>query len=550
VTDLQPDLRQRPSDDRQATALPYDLTARELARWSWRQLTSMRTALVLLLLLALAAIPGSVIPQENIDSLAVSQWRDDHPRLAPIWDRLDLFSVYGSVWFAAIYILLMISLVGCIIPRLFVYYRAMRAKPPKAPRHLSRLPESTSYTTAEDPDAVLARAARVVKARRFRVHYVEGESDAVAAERGHLREAGNLVFHLAVIVVLVGVAAGSLFGYKGGVILLNGDDYGFSNNLTQYDDFAPGALFDPDVMEPFSFSITDFDVEWLTKGDRAGMAREFVASLDYRTEPGGDTETYDLKVNHPLTIGGTDVFLIGHGYAPVITIRDGQGEVTKSGPVVFLPTNAQTFESFGVVKAPFARPEQIGLEGAFYPTFAMGEDADGNLTMPASVWGDALDPLISMSVWTGDLGLQDGSASSVYVLDKANATQVMKADGQPFRLDLRPGETATLPDGLGTVTFDGLQRWNKIQVSRSPGSLVALTGVVVALLGLLGSLFVRPRRQADGTTLFELGRLDRSSGGDPEDGEAELAAIVAELQDPTRTRTTSTRTTSTREDES
>ena len=546
MTDLQPDLRQRPSDDRQATALPNDLTARELARWSWRQVTSMRTALVLLLLLALAAIPGSVIPQDNIDSLAVSQWRDNHPRLAPVWERLDLFNVYGSVWFSAIYILLMISLVGCIIPRLFVYARALRAEPPAAPRHLARLPESTSYTTDEDPDVVLARAARVVKGRRFRVRYVEGESDAVAAERGHLREAGNLVFHLAVIIVLVGVAAGSLFGYKGGVILLNGDDYGFSNNLTQYDDFAPGALFDPDVMEPFSFSITDFDVDWLTTGKRAGMAREFVASLDYETEPGGETKTYDLKVNHPLTIGGTDVFLIGHGYAPVITIRDGEGEITKSGPVVFLPTNAQTFESFGVVKAPFARPEQIGLEGAFYPTFAMGRDADGNLTMPASVWGDALDPLISMSLWTGDLGLQDGSASSVYVLDKAGATQVMKPNGQPFRLDLRPGESVTLPDGLGSVTFDGLERWNKIQISRTPGKLVALTGVVMALLGLLGSLFIRPRRlwvrarrQADGTTLVELARLDRSSGGDPEDGAAELAAIAADLQDPTRTKTSS-----------
>lgn len=548
MTDLRPDLRQRPSDDRQATPLPAELTARELARWSWRQVTSMRTALVLLLLLALASIPGSVIPQDNIDSLAVSQWRDNHPRLAPIWDRLDLFDVYGSVWFSAIYILLMISLVGCIIPRLFVYARALRAKPPRAPRHLTRLPESTSYTTDEDPDVVLARAASVVRDRRFRVHYVAGESDAVAAERGHLREAGNLLFHLAVIIVLVGVAAGSLFGYKGGVILLNGDDYGFSNNLTQYDDFAPGALFDPDVMEPFSFSVTDFDVDWLTEGKRAGMAREFVASLDYETEPGGETKTYDLKVNHPLTIGGTDVFLIGHGYAPVLTIRDGEGEVTKSGPVVFLPTNAQTFESFGVVKAPFARPQQIGLEGAFYPTFAMGRDADGNLTMPASVWGDALDPLVSMSLWTGDLGLQDGSASSVYVLDKAGATQVMKANGQPFRMDLRPGESVTLPDGLGSVTFEGLERWNKIQISRTPGKLVALTGVVLALLGLLGSLFVRPRRlwvrarrQDDGTTLVELARLDRSSGGDPEDGAAELAEVAAALQDPTRNTTSSTK---------
>jgi cytochrome c biogenesis protein len=440
------------------------------------------------------------------------------------------------VWFSAIYILLMISLVGCIVPRLFVYARALRARPPRAPRHLSRLPEHTSYETDEDPDVVLARAAMALRRRRYRVASDDG-TDSVDAERGHLREAGNLVFHLAVIVVLVGVAVGSLFGYKGGVIMYNGADYGFSNNLTQYDDFVPGSLFDPAVMEPFSFSITDFDVDWIPDGPRAGMARKFVAHLDYTTEPGAETKQYDLKVNHPLAIGGTEVFLIGHGYAPVITIRDGDGNIAQSGPTVFLPTNARTFESFGVVKAPDAQPTQIGLEGTFYPTFTMGEDADGTLSMPASAWGDALDPLVSLNVYTGDVGLDDGTSASVYVLDKTKAEQVTKADGKPFRMDLRPGESVTLPDGLGSVTFEGLQRWNKIQISRTPGKLVALTGVVAALLGLLGSLFVRPRRlwvrarrRDDGTTLVEVARLDRSSGGDPETGRSELAAIVAALR--------------------
>lgn len=537
MTDLKPDLDTGPAtsaEGRQATDLPSDLTARELLRWTWRQLTSMRTALVLLLLLALAAIPGSVIPQENIDSLKVSQWRDDHPRLAPIWDRLDLFSVYGSVWFSAIYILLMISLVGCIVPRLFVYARALRARPPRAPRRLTRLPESASYTTDEDPDAVLGRAASTLRSLRFRV---DRGDDAVAAERGYLREAGNLLFHFAVIVVLVGVASGSLFGYKGGVIMLVGKDYGFTNNLTQYDDFAPGNLFSPSVMEPFSFSVDSFSVDWMTEGGRPGMARDFSADLSYREEPGAETKSYDLRVNHPLTIGGTDVFLIGHGYAPIITIRDGEGNIAQSGPTVFLPTNAQTFESFGVVKAPDAAPDQIGLEGTLYPTFVMGQDAQGNLSMPASLFGDDLDPLVSLFVYTGDIGLDDGSGSSVYVLDKSRATQVLKDDGQPLRLDLRPGQTTELPDGLGSVTFEGLQQWNKIQVSRSPGSLVALGGVVLALIGLLGSLFVRPRRmwvrarrQDDGTTLVEVARLDRSSGGDPETGRAELDEVVAALR--------------------
>lgn len=522
-------------EDRQAPALPSAMTARELARWAWRQLTSMRTALVLLLLLALAAIPGSVFPQEDIDSLAVTKWKDAHPRLTPIWESLDLFSVYSSVWFSAIYILLMVSLVGCIIPRTGVYWRALRARPPRAPRHLSRLPEHASYDTEETPEVVLERAVAVLKKRGYRVEASDG---AVAAERGYLREAGNLLFHLAVLVVLVGFAVGGLFGYKGGVILLVGN--GFSNNLTQYDDFAPGSLFDPSTMEDFHFSVDEFDVTWLTEGLSAGQARDFKAHLTYTETLGGETKEHALRVNHPLTIGGTDVFLIGHGYAPVITIRDGEGEIATGGPTVFLPTD-QSFASFGVVKAPDASPNQIGLEGTFYPTFAMGQDEDGNLTMPYSAWGDALDPLVSMLVYTGDLGLNDGSASSVYVLDKADAEPVLNDEGRPLRLDLRPGDTVELPDDMGSVTFEGVERWNKIQISRTPGKLLALGGVVLALIGLFGSLFVRPRRvwvrarrDPEGRTLVEAARLDRSSGADPETGAEELGAILDSLGRPAR----------------
>src|ERR1043165_6874477 len=68
----------------------------EFARWIWRQLTSMRTALILLFLLALAAIPGSVVPQEAVDSLRSSRWKADHPSLTPVYERLGLFDVYGS----------------------------------------------------------------------------------------------------------------------------------------------------------------------------------------------------------------------------------------------------------------------------------------------------------------------------------------------------------------------------------------------------------------------------------------------------------------------
>ncbi len=498
---------------------PGELTAREMGRWAWRQLTSMRTALVLLLLLALAAIPGSLIPQSGVDSLKTSRWQEQHPQLTPVYERLGLFAVYDSAWFSAIYILLMISLVGCIVPRTIVYWRGMRAAPPAAPRNLSRLPDSTSYRTALGASDVLGPAAELLRKRRYRV--LVGPDGAVSAERGYLREAGNLLFHLSVLVVLVGFALGGLFGYKGGVILVVGN--GFSNNLTQYDDFVPGSLFKPSDMEPFSFHVNSFSVDWLTSGPRKGMARAFSSELTYRSSPNAPERKYDLKVNHPLTIGDSEVFLIGHGYAPVITVRDGKGDVTYSGPTIFLPTD-QTFRSIGVVKAPDSRPTQIGLEGEFYPTVALSRQTGSYY----SVFGNTVDPLVSMLVYTGDLGMDNGTSQSVYALDKSHATMLKKANGAPYRVDLRPGQTTQLPNGLGSVSFDKIQRWNKIQISQTPGKRIALAGVVLALIGLLGSLFIRPRRvwvrarEERGSTLVEVAALDRSGGGD-------VAVVITDL---------------------
>ena len=501
-----------------------ELNLRELLRWTWRQLTSMRTALILLLLLALAAVPGSLVPQERVDSLKSSEWKDAHTTLAPIYEKLGIFNVYGSAWFAAIYVLLAISLLGCIIPRTFVYARGLRAQPPAAPRNLWRLPSHASYATTEPAEVVLERARALLKHKRYRLRRDAGDS-SVSAERGYLRELGNLVFHLAVLVVLVGFATGTLFGFRGGVILIQGQP--FSNNLTQYDDFVPGSLFDPDGMDPFSFTVNKFGIEWLTSGPRAGMARGFNADLTYTEAPGEPEKSYDLRVNHPLKIGGTELFLIGHGYAPVVTIRDGDGNVAASGPVPFLPMGPDLF-SFGVVKAPFAEPTQIGLEGYFYPAFA---DVDGT---PVNLGGNDVNPLLSLNVYTGDLNMSSGS-QSVYTLDKSETTQLEGADGKNLRLNMTPGQTVQLPDGLGSVTFDKVVSWQRIQISHTPGKDVALLGVVLALLGLMGSLFIRSRRvwvrvsEGPDGTIVDIAALDRSGGADTD---AVLSQLVAALQKP------------------
>jgi cytochrome c biogenesis protein len=267
------------------------------------------------------------------------------------------------------------------------------------------------------------------------------------------------------------------------------------------------------------------------------MAHKFAADLTYRTAPGAPERDKRISVNHPLSIKGTDVFLISHGYAPKITVRNADGTTAFSGPVVFLPEDS-SFQSFGVVKVPDATQKsgstQLGLEGEFYPTYAK-QAVKGSL--PFSAFPDDRNPAISMLVYAGDLGLDEGRAQSVYALDKKGMTLQRNAKGAPVRVDLAVGRTARLPDGLGTVTLDGVSRYVKLQVSHTPGQLIALSGVVLGLVGLLASLFVRPRRmwvrarREGGRTLVEVAGLDRSAGGDLTE---EIETFTASLQ-PTPT---------------
>jgi cytochrome c biogenesis protein len=202
--------------------------------------------------------------------------------------------------------------------------------------------------------------------------------------------------------------------------------------------------------------------------------------------------------------------------------------------VVFLPQDA-SFASFGVIKVPDAAPEQLAFEGLFLPTYGFTMERG-----PFSQFPDALDPVLSLVPYRGDLGMDDGSTQSVYSLDKDELDTFASADrsrGSAARVKLSPGDVVELPDGAGSIRFDGVDRWVKLQVSDSPGKGLALGGVVLGLVGLMGSLFIRPRRAwvrvtaADpatgdaeaGGTVVELAGLDRSSGGD-------LAAEIDELE--------------------
>ena len=480
-----------------------------MARWGWRQLTSMRTALLLLLLLAIGAVPGSIWPQRNLDAGRVADYLALHKSTGPWLDRLGFFDVYASPWFAAIYLLLFVSLVGCVVPRSKIHWRAMRAQPPRAPSRLERLPEHGEIEVDGAPEDVLLVAQAVLAServlgrhsglRRWRIRCADApESDGasddrssdgqwLSAECGYLRETGNLVFHSALIVVIMAVAVGHLFGWRGDRILVTGKS--FSNTISAYDTFDPGPWVDTEGLSPFTVAVDRLDVtfEERSGGAQRGAPRDFTAYTRTQTSPQAPQVNQILKVNGPLKFGGSSVFLLGNGYAPVITVRDALGQVLMREATPFLPQDAN-YKSVGAVKVSAASPKQLGFFGFFLPSEYLDKDSG-----PSSFFPDLKNPALALGVYEGELYPQ-GRPQSVYTLSTEKMTQLRNAKGEPLRLLLKPGQTAQLPDGRGSITFDSVQRWAGLSIRYDPGKVLALSGAVAALLGLIASLMIRRRR--------------------------------------------------------
>ncbi len=502
-------------------------TPRYLGRLLWRRLTSMRTAIVLLFLLALAAVPGSLLPQRPLNPAKVQAYLASHGAWGRLLDRLGAFDVFGSFWFSAVYLLLFASLIGCLLPRISVYARALRAKPIQAPRHLGRLAENGSLTSPLQPHQLADRASRELRPRwRTVVREEPGGALAVSAEKGYSREAGNLVFHVCLLLALVLVAMGKLNSYQGSIVSVEGT--GFCNRPISYDTFHSGRLVHNGALA--NFCIDNLD-SFTASYRPDGTAEQFRAEVTYSTGLNGSPRHDAITVNHPLRTQGDRVYLINHGFAPTVTItRPGKAPITDTE--AFLPED-ELYTSEGAFSFPGADTQpgtDLGLSAVFAPTPVV----HGGIV--SSVAPVAQNPVLAVLAYTGTLN-PTGQPQSVYSLNAdAIASGKLKQVGAQ---NLTAGQTLKLPDGT-TVRFDGYRQWASLQVSHDPTQLLLLIVAVLMVLGLLGSLAVRRRRLwlritadpeqpagADGPgSLIAVGGLARNDSGN---FSAEFAALLERL---------------------
>jgi cytochrome c biogenesis protein len=461
-------------------------------RIAWRALTSMGTALVLLFLLALGAVPGALLPQRSLNESKVQQYLATHPDLGPWLDRFQLFDVFSSLWFTAIYVLLFISLVGCLTPRTIEHIRSLRAVPVPAPRNLARLPKHATATVSGTPDAVVQDISGKLRGWRREVRHSDGATE-ISAEKGYLREFGNIVFHFSLLGLLVAIAVGKLFGYEGNVIVIANGGPGFcSASPAAYDSFRAGNSVDGTSLYPMCLRVNDFQARYLP----TGQATSFASNIDYQAGAdlaSGTWRPYRLEVNHPLRVGGDRVYLQGHGYAPTFTVTFPNGQ-QRTQTIQWRPDNAQTLLSSGTIRVdPPAglyppdqrRKQQIAITGLFAPT----QQLDG--TLLSSSFPALNDPAVAVDIYRGDAGLDTGRPQSLFTLDTRLIEQ--KRLTKVKRINLAQGEQVRLDDGT-VVQFNGATPFVNLQVSHDPGQVWVLLFAMTMMAGLVVSLIVRRRR--------------------------------------------------------
>jgi cytochrome c biogenesis protein len=483
-------------------------------RQAWREYRSMRTALVLLVVLAAASILGSLFPQEGISPQRVDLYFTDHPALAPVLERLGLFDVFGSAWYMAIYLALLGALVACLVPRTRALVRVLRSRPPRG-GDLARYRTRASFSTPAAPEEAMATARRVLHRHRYRL--ADHGGGQLAGEKGYLREVASMLFHVSLLVLLVGLAYGKGYGYRGQAAIVEGETW--ANARVGYDSFSPGRFFGAGDLAPFQLRLDDFTNSFHPNN----TPKEFVSQLTALDLDGHQLQAQRVAPNRPMTVDGVRIFQSDYGYVPIVKVTDAKGRELLAPQEVLTLRDPATEWSTGAVKVTSATP-QVGLELTMFTGLVTAPDCPGGA--PFCNDPRLVRPVLVVLAYKGDL--QANKAQSVFTLDRSRLEPL---GDRP--LLLVPGQSRKLANGM-TVSFTGLKQYSVLTLARDPGVPVVAVAAGLLLLGLIPSLYVTRRRvwvRADpdgaGGTRVELAGLALQGKAA---FEAELARLAEQVQ--------------------
>lgn len=404
----------------------------------WRFLISMRTGLVLILVLGALTLAGTLLMQATNETLAdaatYQQWYELGPKLkyggwAPVLNALGLFHVFSTWYFEGLFALLALSILACSINRAPRLWRvATHPKTSMNEAFYDRAPLHADFTLAGDVDDAVARVKSTFRAAHFRV--VDGGASKgadVYADKFRWGPFGTVMAHLSFVVILAGFVVSANTGFKDnnfiapvGVPVAVGHDTGLT-------------------IEAKSFTDSYY---------ADGTPKDYVSDL-LLTRNGAQVARQETRVNTPLISGDVWFHQAAFGLGADVTAT-ANGQTVYSGTVPLQYTSDDGTESIG------------------------------SFTIPNT----------TVTVWV----IQAASGKTLADLPAGStAFEVHKdATSDPTVQVVTVGKSTTV-DGV-SYTYNRNRQYTVLAVTRDPGSWLVGIGSVLLILGSFLVFFLPHRR--------------------------------------------------------
>ena len=443
----------------------------------WHFLTSMKLAMVLMLVFAALGLVGTLVIQAPVgvmdDPQAKAEWlasiRPKFGGWTDLMDRLQFFEMFTSVWLRAVGALLAASLVACTVHRIPGTWRTMRhPRVDVGPAFFEHAPQHEAMTFHRGPDEVLAEAQGVMKRHHYKT-ITEGDGTVhLYAVRNNWAPWAGLVAHVSIVVILAGAMIGSMFGFRDSQFML-------AEGSTSAIPNTPGA----------TITLNSFKDTYNTT---TGAPLDYVSDVTV-TQDGQVVAQQLVRVNEPLRYKSISFFQAFFGPAAVVTVKDAEGATLFSEGVAL----AWTSNNGGNKVGSFTLPEQ-------------------NLT----VW-------VVATTGPNDPTIKPGQvAVELFKSDTGDAV-VQKSIDQGV---------ATTLEGL-TFTFDREAKFTGLSVANDPGTPIVWLGCFLLIAGFAVRLYVPYRRlwgrletRPDGGSSLAIAAVGRRDTG----FENEFTALVTDIR--------------------
>lgn len=300
-----------PTDDLGGLATSFaDIGAR-----LWHLFISMRTGLALMLGLAALGLIGTLLAQADPalqgDRQAYAAWLESvRPRYGGwtgVLDALGLFTIFSSIWFRGIIVLLATSVLACSANRAPHLWRlAVHPRTNVGESFFAHAPLSASIASPTDPDAALAEVRAAFRARHFRtIVSRDGDTLHLYADRFRWGPFGTVIAHLSLILILAGALIGTAWGFR-------------NNGLA----VPVGSRVEVGYGTGLSIEAKSFTDSYYTNGSPSDFTSDLVLYRD-----GAQVAAQTIRVNEPLRAGDVSVYQSFYGAAAVMKVADPTGMV-------------------------------------------------------------------------------------------------------------------------------------------------------------------------------------------------------------------------------